>query len=136
MSEKKLKSETIKLFLKCEFSQDEILRKGIELARLNLDKTRIDNEKKAVVSEYKAKLDGKDAEIAVIGNQISNGFEHRNVECQIDWHSPTTGKKTTTRLDTNEVIRIESMTAEEMQMEIEFEPVEQTKQVEPELEIE
>lgn len=109
-----------KEFLKHDFTQDEILEKGTELARINAEKNGIENEKKAVTSSFKAKIDAKDAEIQELSNHINNGFEHRYVQCRVQYNDPNTGYKTIVRLDTGEIVRKESMTAEELQLKFEL----------------
>jgi len=121
IKEKALKPKKSKQFLKHEFSHDEIHEKGIELARLSAEKASLEKEKTAVTSDFKAKIDGKASEIDLIGQHINSGHEHRNIDCLIHYHNPSQGKKTTVRTDTNEVVRVESMNAEEMQAELEFE---------------
>lgn len=37
------------------------------------------------------------------------------LKCEIRFHDPNTGKKTTIRLDTGEILKTEDMTDEEMQ---------------------
>ena len=120
-TEKALKPKKTRQFLKHEFSHDEIHEKGIELARLSAEKASLEKEKTAVTSDFKAKIDGKASEIDLIGQHINSGHEHRNIECLIYYHNPSQGKKTIVRTDTNEVVRVESMNAEEMQTEFEFE---------------
>lgn len=103
-------------FLKHEFTQDEILEKGKELARLSSEHISIDNERKAVASSFKAQLDGKSAEIEMIGNHINNGYEHRYVECVFVMNDPNTGFKCIYRKDTGETVRSMPMSQEEMQI--------------------
>jgi len=107
-------------FLKYIFSHDEIHEKGSELARLNSEAAKISDEKKSVTSSFKAQLDEKNAQIGVIGQHINNGYEHRYVECEIHYNDPNTGMKTIYRKDTGEVVKKETMTAEEMQLELEL----------------
>lgn len=107
-------------FLKYSFTQDEILSKGSELARINSEAASIENEKKSITSQFKAKLDEKTAQIEVISNHINNGYEHRYVDCVIHHNDPNTGMKTVYRKDTGEVVKRESMSAEEMQLELEL----------------
>ncbi len=116
-----LKSKPTKEFLKYAFSHDEIHEKGLTLARLSSEQIAIDNERKAVASEFKAKMDAKLSEIEVIGNHINNGYEHRYIDCTINYNDPNSGMKSTYRNDTGELVKKESMTAEEMQLQIVFE---------------
>ena len=120
-TEKVLQPKKSRQFLKHEFSHDEIHEKGIELARLSAEKASLEKEKTAVTSDFKAKIDGKASAIDLLGQHINSGYEHRNIDCLIHYHNPSAGKKTTVRTDTNELVRVESMNAEEMQSELEFE---------------
>ena len=114
------KSKKEKQFLKCQFTHDEIHAKGVELARITSEATSLENEKKAVISQCNAKLDGKQAEIEVIGNHINSGYEHRYIECTIVYNDPNTGMKTIYRDDTGEAVRSDSMSHEEMQLEFDL----------------
>lgn len=114
------KAKTTREFLKYEFTHDEIHDKGLELARLTSEQAAIDNERKAVASEFKAKLDGIAASMETIGKHINNGYEHRYIDCDVIFHKPNTGMKTVYRKDTGEEVRRENMSEEEMQLELEF----------------
>jgi hypothetical protein len=109
-----------KEFLKYEFTHDEIHQKGIELARLSSEHIAIDNERKAIASSFKAKIDGKVAEIEMIDNQINNGYEHRYIDCEVHYNNPNTGIKSTFRKDNGALVKKESMTPEELQIEIQY----------------
>lgn len=114
------KTKQTKEFLKYEFTHEEIHAKGIELARISSEAQSIENERKAVAAEFKAKIDTKDAEIGVLGNHINNGYEYRYIQCTVILNQPNSGKKTIVRNDTNETVRVEDMTPDEMQSELEF----------------
>lgn len=117
------KTKQQKEFLKYEFSHDEIHAKGIELARLSSESIAIENERKAVAAEFKAKIDTKEAEIGVLGNHINNGYEYRYIDCTVILNHPNTGKKTIVRNDTKEKVGEYDMTPSEMQNELEFDEV-------------
>ncbi len=119
--EPKKRTKTEKRFLKYQFTHDEIHEKGILLATLTSEMTAIENEKKAIVSEFKAKLDGKQATVELIGNHINNGYEHRYIDCKVIFDDPSIGLKTTYRQDTGEKVQTDPMTADELQLPIEFE---------------
>ena len=118
-TKKRQKSE--KMFLKYQFSHDEIHEKGILLASLTQEAAAIEDEKKAIVSEFKAKLDSKTAAIGSIGNHINNGYEHRYIECTTIFDEPSPGFKTTYRNDTKEKVSTAQMTPDELQLPIVFE---------------
>jgi hypothetical protein len=118
---KKAKIKESKEFLKCEFTHEEIHAKGQQLARINAELSAIESEAKAVASNFKAMKDGKVSEIEVLANHINTGFEHKHVPCLVIYNSPNATMKQVVRKDTGEIIRTESMTADELQLELEFE---------------
>jgi hypothetical protein len=117
---KNIAPSTFTEFLKYQFTHDEIHQKGADLARINSELSAIQGEKKAVAANFKAKEDAKQAEIDVISNHINNGYEHRYIKCFVIYNSPNTGMKQIIRNDTAEVVKMESMTAEEMQFKLDL----------------
>lgn len=105
-------------FLRHNFTEEEITQKGRKLAILSAEKISIENDKKAAMSNFKAKIDGKVAEIELLLNDINNGFGQVYVECEVRPHDPNTGMKSIYRLDTNELVRKESMSSDELQTEL------------------
>ena len=119
-TEEPKKTKQSKQFLKYQFTHDEIHEKGIELARLSSEAIAIENERKAVAAEFKAKIDTKDAEIGVLGNHINNGYEYRYIECTEIFNMPRTGIKTIMRNDTKEKVSEVQMSPDELQSELAF----------------
>jgi hypothetical protein len=99
-------------YLRYDFTALEIHDLSLKLANKTQDKSRIAEEKKSVVSQYKSQIDALDAELSGISSKVANGYEMRKVECEIQYHKPEQGKKTIIRKDTTEKI-IEKMTSEE-----------------------
>lgn len=66
------------------FTSEELTSKSRQLAEACTKKTQIETEKKSVVSEFKAKIDAQDSQINLLSGHISNGFETRNVECEVE----------------------------------------------------
>lgn len=116
-----MENKQTKEFLQYQFTHDEVHQKGLELARLSSEAEAIENERKSVASEFKAKLDSISAQMHTLGQHINNGYEHRYIECTVKFHDPNTGVKSTYRNDTGELVKKETMTGAEMQQEIEFE---------------
>lgn len=114
------KTKQAKHFLKYQFTHDEIHAKGIELARISSEAIAIENERKAVAAEFKAKIDTKEAEIGVLGNHINNGYEYRYIQCTEILNYPRTGIKTVKRNDNDEIVSELQMCPDELQNEIEF----------------
>lgn len=106
--------------LRYNFSKDEIFEKGKTMAHLSSELSDLEEEKKAVASDFKAKIEAKKASISLMGNHINNGYEYREVECEVTMNDPTPGMKTVVRKDTNEVVETIPMESYEMQFKIEF----------------
>jgi hypothetical protein len=98
----------------------------MKLANKTQDKSRVAEEKKSVVSQYKSQIDAIDAELSNISSKVANGYEMRKVECEIQYHKPEQGKKTIIRKDTNET-SVEKMTSEEWNLWNQYNP-EETKE--------
>lgn len=92
----------IKLTLQHNFSQDEMLQLSKELAIANQEMDRLDEQRKSVTSDFKAKIDHQKSVIGVYSSKVNNGYEFRIVECEVEYHKPKKGNKTISRLDTGE----------------------------------
>lgn len=121
---KKEKPETpitiVKELLKVEFTDSEKQEFGGQLARITTEIKELKNAKKSVVSEFKSKIDNKEAECESISTKISNGYEYKNVECELHLNTPNGGVKQIIRKDTREVVKEVPMTVDELQVEIDF----------------
>jgi hypothetical protein len=120
MERQPLKTVIVKEYLKVEFTHDEIHEMGSQLAQTTKTINELENDKKAVNADFKAKIEGQSAVSQSLSTKIQNGFEYRHVECEVRYNDPTTGMKTTVRKDSGEVLRKESMTTDEMQLELEL----------------
>jgi hypothetical protein len=60
-------------------------------------------------------------DIADLARRFNDGGNFRDVECVVKFDVPETGKKTIIRLDTNEEIDVQDMTADELQGVFDFE---------------
>lgn len=99
-------------YLRYDFTASEVHDLSMKLANKTQDKSRITEEKKSVVSQYKSQIDAIDAELNGISSKVANGYEMRKVECEIKYHLPEQGRKTIIRKDTGEK-SVEKMTSEE-----------------------
>jgi len=67
------------------FDKNELAQKSTQLAETCGEKARLCEEKKSVNSEYKAKIDAKDSVISLLSSHITNGYEIKNVECEVEY---------------------------------------------------
>jgi hypothetical protein len=64
------------------FTENEMKDKSKELSRACTDKQKIEAAKKSAMSSFKYQLDGKDAEIGSLSNDIQTGYCMKDVECE------------------------------------------------------
>ncbi len=101
--------------LQYTFTDQEIHDLSQALASKTKESISVKEEKGKIVAEYGAKL--KDIEVSKnkLAEQITNGFELREVDVEILYHTPGEGQKTTKRLDTGEEI-VENMEQHEFNL--------------------
>lgn len=68
---------------KINLSKEEIHERAISLATVIIDKAELDDQRKEIVSDFKSKIDGKDAEINSLSRAIREGYEYRDVEFDV-----------------------------------------------------
>lgn len=108
-------------YLKYEFSEAELLEIGKQLGRSSQELETLEDNKKAVTSQLKAQIDGKQAEVSGLSNKMNSGCEYRYIDTRIEYNHPSPGIKTTIRNDTGAIIRTEVMSDDEKQLELDFE---------------
>jgi hypothetical protein len=106
--------------LQYKFTHDERLALGTELAEAQIVLRQLDDDRKRVADEWKARISAKEAEIASLSNKVSSGYEYRDIPCEITINEPV-GKKTARRTDTNEVAWVRDLTDSERQRTLDFE---------------
>lgn len=94
--------------LRYDFSAVEIHDFSLQLAADTQRIAALEKELKSMKSDFGAKIDCAKSSVNKLSNFISNGYEYREVECSVEYHKPSQGKKTLTRKDTKEKI-IEKM---------------------------
>lgn len=103
------------LNLQYHFNEDEITELGKKLAlkqvELKQDQAEFGNIKK----EWTAKINSNEVDIDRIATSINDGFEYRNVDCDVTMNDPYNGKKTIYRRDTHESW-VEEMTNFDMEL--------------------
>lgn len=102
--------------LPCKLSdRDKTLRANL-LADAVRTLESLELEKKAVVGDFKSRMDAQKELIHKFSAQIKDGVEIRSVDCTLDLNlSKLTA--TLTRSDTNKVVDVRPMTEEEKQMD-------------------
>lgn len=101
--------ETCQRNLEYYFTDDEKMQMSQQLAVETQNKRRLEDQKKAVTSQYGSQINEKAEAINTLSDKIASGYEYRNIECTVQWHTPTKNKKLITRSDTGEPF-VENMT--------------------------
>jgi len=107
--------------LRCLLTDEEKINVGRQLAEATNDLEEIEEDKKQVVADFKAKSTAAEALISSLGNKLRSGYEFRDVSCFINFDQPEKGQKQTVRSDTGEVVSTEIMSEEEKQRELALE---------------
>lgn len=75
------------------FSQEELHEKSKELARACNERVKLEEQKKSVTSDFKAKIDSKSAEVNILSGHISNGYEWLTKTCDVEYDFDAGKKK-------------------------------------------
>jgi len=101
MAKSKIKTTTQMLTLKHDFNEEELLAKGKELAEEEFNYAQADIERKNAIAQHNARLKDISKAINKLYSAIRDGFEMREVECEVRINEPKDGQKTITRKDNN-----------------------------------
>ena len=93
--------KTEKRTLKYVFTATEIHELAQQLGRSGSDLNSLKEEKASIASQYASRIKEKEATFNKLSLLISNGYDIREVECDIVYNQPEPGKKTIIRKDTN-----------------------------------
>src|SRR5262249_29735219 len=103
--------------LPCRLSDSEIQAMGEQLADLELEYKRVDEERKTRAAEFRDQLESINNRIGILSREIQAREQVRQVECGIG-RNERLGLIETVRWDTGEVIDRRAMTAEERQKDL------------------
>ena len=101
--------------IKYTFGPNELRELGEALARETQTVIDLKDTKGNVAAEFAAKIKAGELRVSELTIRINNGYELREVECLQLLETPRPGMKRIVRLDTNETVREEAMTAAERQ---------------------
>lgn len=96
--------QTTQRQLRYDFTAVETHDMALKLANKKRELAAVEEEKKSVTSQYAARVNEVKATCNKLSNQVSDGYEIRDVKCMIDYHKPEQGMKTLTREDNNQTI--------------------------------
>jgi hypothetical protein len=109
--------ETIRKNLTVDLDENEVALCAKELARITTQQAELEEEKKAVTSGYKEKLDRCIMDARVLARKISTRKDLREVECawRYDYQAMVAELY---RLDTYELVESRRLTQDEVQMKL------------------
>ena len=119
-SEQKPRTAETSEFLRYDFTPTEFMEHARILGRLNQELARSEERKKSVTAELAADVKRHQDEVSNQSQLVSNGYEYRDIKCEIQYHVPEKGKKTIIRIDTGEIVRVAFMTGQDMQEAFDF----------------
>jgi rRNA processing protein Krr1/Pno1 len=100
---------TEKRSLRYDFTAVEIHDLSLALASKTKEVNQLTEEKKSVVSQWTAKVNEAKATCNSLSFKVSDGFEYRDIECEVILNQPAQGKKTVIRKDDNRLVGVEEM---------------------------
>ncbi len=106
------------LWLKSEYTTDQLLQMGNELALARLRMEDIKAEEEVAKAQTKEKKAQVELTIGTLSRKVVDKYEMVNISCTPIWDSPNVGEVTLVRSDTGEVARIRPMTETERQMDL------------------
>lgn len=101
---------TEKRTLRYDFTAVETHELSVQLANETKKVVSLTEEKKSVVSQWTAKINESKAACNSLSFKVADGYEHREIECEVILNQPTNGKKTIIRKDSNALVGVEAMT--------------------------
>lgn len=101
---------TEKRTLRYDFTAVEIHDLSVQLANETKKVGSLTEEKKSVTSQWTAKINEAKAACNSLSFKVADGYEHREVECEVMLNTPKNGKKTIIRKDSNKRVGVEDMT--------------------------
>jgi hypothetical protein len=96
--------------LRYDFTAVEAFNLSKDLASKNKEIATLKKQKTSAVSQYTAKINEAEASCNDLSNKVADGYEHREVDCDVFFNQPDQGKKTIIRKDSNTLVGVEGMT--------------------------
>ncbi len=111
--------KTIKVALPVALTAEEKAVIGDRVTAAEVEVATLEAELKRIKKEFKGKIDPLEEEIAKKSEMYQNGAEEREVDCLLQFNY-THGEVITIRRDTEQVVERRTMTAEELQRDLDL----------------
>lgn len=86
--------------LRYQFEDHEIEQLGKDLSEMVQSHSELEFEKKSVMKSFNEALKAKMKFIHETARKVNDGYEYRDVACEVEMNNPVYGRKKITRLDT------------------------------------
>lgn len=116
-----IEPKKISEYLKYEFTTEERLVLADELGRANRNLDALKLRKAEVTKRIGSEIAEAESTVNGLSNKVVDGYEYRNIDCEVRFDVPRRGMKTIVRLDTSEIVAEKRMSDEENQMVLKFE---------------
>ncbi|OEU62405.1 MAG: hypothetical protein BA867_09650 [Desulfobacterales bacterium S5133MH16] len=103
-------------YVKYIFSENEKKEIATEMAQKVTELQQAEDDKKAIMSDFKSKIDGIQANVRNAATKLNSGYEMKSIKCEI---VPNWAEKVweSLREDNGEVARKKPMTSDDLQMQ-------------------
>jgi hypothetical protein len=104
--------------LRVYLSDEEMKETSRKLADKATELNKLEEDKKRASSHFGTQVKDARGQITELSQLITSGYALREVRCEVWFHQPKPGQKTTIRTDTGETVNIGTMSSMEMQMHL------------------
>jgi hypothetical protein len=104
--------------LRCNFTNEEKLKLGNDLAEALNDLEALDDEESTIKTAMKSKRSLQEATVGTLARQLSAGFTMRAIKCRLVYDDPNPNEVSTYRLDTEELVKTRPFTVTERQADL------------------
>lgn len=115
-----MRPDSITLAIFEKYAPEELAETAQKLAQAWADKETAESEKKVSDAVFKERINKHEADVAQLATRYNKGGETAQIGCTIRYDTPTVGKKSYIRMDTEAVVEVHDMTLEEKQQTIQF----------------
>lgn len=85
--------------LKYVYTKEEALELGKELAYANRQLAELRDQKKSLASQLNSQISAQEEMTNILTTKVGNGYQYKDVECEVFYHSPERGMKRVVRTD-------------------------------------
>lgn len=104
--------------LRHNFTQNELVDMGAQLAEAHSQLATIKSEKAAAVAQFQVREKELALQVERLSGLYTARFQMRSIRCRLEWDKPNTNEVSTIREDTGEVVRVRAFTPEERQQDL------------------